>query len=178
MTIRSLSILFSGTLLTLTLAACGGTDASPPSGEPAATSVSTSSPASEAPAYDIPEGAIVVRPDGDQLAFADTEFTVKAGEEVTLVFQNTATAAAMSHNVLVLTSADAINRVGQSAMAAGPAKEYIPDDEAVLAGTPVAAPGETVQVTFTAPSTPGEYPYICTFGGHYMMMQGTMMVTN
>ena len=120
---------------------------------------------------------MVVRPDGNQLAFADTEFTVKAGEEVTLVFENTATSEAMSHNVLVLTSADAIDRVGQAAMAAGADKEYVPEDEAVLAATALAGPGETVEVTFTAPSTPGEYPYICTFAGHYMMMKGVMKVT-
>ena len=30
-------------------------------------------------------------------------------------------------------------------------------------------------VEFTAPAE-GEYTYVCTFPGHYMMMQGTMRV--
>ncbi len=48
---------------------------------------------------------------------------------------------------------------------------------AILAHTPMSTPGETVQVTFTAPSEPGTYRYICTYPGHYVMMQGTMTVT-
>jgi len=29
---------------------------------------------------------------------------------------------------------------------------------------------------FTAPDKPGEYPYICTFPGHWRIMQGVMKV--
>lgn len=46
----------------------------------------------------------------------------------------------------------------------------------IIANTPMSAPGETVEVTFTAPSTVGDYPFICTFPGHYMTMKGTMHV--
>ena len=38
-------------------------------------------------------------------------------------------------------------------------------------------PGNSVEVTFTAPSTPGDYPYICTVPGHFYMMKGIMKVT-
>lgn len=122
---------------------------------------------------------IVIQPVGDEMRFEQTEFSVEAGQEVTIVFENTATSPAMQHNVVVLTSDDDadVNRVGQEALAAGEANEYIPDDDAVLAYTPLAQPGETVRVTFTAPSEPGSYRYICTFPGHYMVMQGTMNVT-
>ena len=38
-------------------------------------------------------------------------------------------------------------------------------------------PGESVEVTFTAPDTPGDRPYICTFPGHYVGgMKGTLIV--
>jgi plastocyanin len=41
----------------------------------------------------------------------------------------------------------------------------------------MAGPGETVQVTFTAPSKPGKYPYLCTFSGHYQAgMKGVLIV--
>jgi azurin len=53
---------------------------------------------------------------------------------------------------------------------------YVPEDDAVLAATDLAKPGETVTLTFTAPNEPGEYAYICTFPGHYAMMQGVMRV--
>lgn len=117
---------------------------------------------------------IVITPEGNKMTFETTEFSVQAGQEVRLVFDNTATSPAMKHNVVIVSSADAIKRVGQAAMSE---QDYVPDDEAIVAYTPLANPGETVEVTFTAPDAPGEQPFICTFPGHYMSMQGTMHVT-
>ena len=34
--------------------------------------------------------------------------------------------------------------------------------DAVIAQTPFAGPGETVQVFFSAPSKAGRYPFVCT----------------
>jgi azurin len=122
---------------------------------------------------------VLIQPVGNEMKFDKTSFTVEAGQEVTIVFENTATSPAMQHNVLVLNADDdeTVNRVGQAAIAAGEANEYVPEDDAILAHTALAQPGETVRVTFTAPSQPGTYRYICTFPGHYMMMQGIMTVT-
>lgn len=121
---------------------------------------------------------VTIEPKGNQLLFADTTFTARPGQEITIVFKNTATSAAMKHNVVVLDSMDdsVINRVGQAAIQEGADNEYIPDDPSIVAYTPLADPGETVEVTFTAPETPGKYRYICTFPGHYATMQGTMIV--
>lgn len=123
-------------------------------------------------------GDILIKPVGNEMRFEKTSFTVEAGQEVTLTFDNVATSPAMQHNVVIVNSDDDadVNRVGQEAIAAGEASEYVPDDPVVLAYTPLAQPGETVEVTFTAPSEPGTYRYICTFPGHYMVMQGTMTV--
>ena len=153
---RILPLFLSLALLTIGLTACGGADA-----EPESDAVSS----------------ITMTPVGNKMEFEQTEFTVKAGTEITLKFENTATSAAMEHNVVLLTdNADAtINRVGQAAMSAA-ANAYVPEDDGVLAATDLAKPGETVTLTFTAPSEPGEYAYICTFPGHYAMMQGTMRV--
>lgn len=122
--------------------------------------------------------ALTIEPVGNKMEFAQTEFTAKAGQQVTLTFKNTATTEAMKHNVILLNSTDdaVIQRVGNAAFQAGASEEYIPEDEAVLASTALAAPGETVTVTFTAPSEPGTYTYMCTFPGHYVAMQGTMTV--
>jgi azurin len=49
-------------------------------------------------------------------------------------------------------------------------------DKDALAHTDLAKPGTTSEVTFDAPA-PGDYPYICTFPGHYMMMKGVLTVT-
>lgn len=120
---------------------------------------------------------VVIEPVGNQMLFEQDEFTAEAGQEITIVFKNTATSPAMEHNVLVLSDNDdaTINRVGQAALTAGD-NEYVPDDDAVIAATTLAKPGETVEVTFTAPSEPGQYAYVCTFPGHYVMMRGTLTV--
>ena len=46
----------------------------------------------------------------------------------------------------------------------------------MLVHMPLAKPGESSEVTFTAPE-PGKYPYICTVPGHYMMMKGVLTIT-
>jgi azurin len=144
-------------------AGCGGSEADAPgsSGEAAPEAVTE----------------VTITPVGNQMKYEQTELTVPAGEEVSLTFENTATSAAMKHNVVVLTTSDGsvVSRVGKAGMKAA-GSEYVPDDEAVLAATGLADPGETVTVTFTAPSEPGAYTYVCTFPGHYATMQGTMRV--
>ncbi len=131
-----------------------------------------------APVASAPSAArrVVIRPVGNQMNFAVTTFRVRAGEQVRLVFENTATVEAMKHNVVILNDAAAIDRVGIAAISAAD-QGYIPDDEAILFHTPLAGPQETVEVTFTAPSEPGAYPYICTYPGHYVLMRGVMTVT-
>lgn len=123
---------------------------------------------------------VVLEPEGNQMKFATTEFTVNPGEEVRLVFKNTANSPAMVHNVVMLTtSEDAVAReVGQAGASAGASANYAPNHDAILAATEVAKPGETVEVTFTAPENPGEYTYLCTYPGHWTTMQGTMRVEN
>lgn len=48
----------------------------------------------------------------------------------------------------------------------------------MLASTPLAGAGETVEVTFRAPSTaPGTYTFLCSFPGHFAAgMRGTLVV--
>ena len=162
---RILSIVASFLLL-IPLAGCGSdTDSSSSSADTA--SSSATEPVSE----------MTIKPVGNQMKYEQTEFTVEAGTEVSLTFDNVATSPAMKHNVVILdgTSDELVQRVGNAALQATDSG-YIPDDDAILAATDMADPGETVSMTFTAPSEPGTYTYICTFPGHYMMMQGTMRV--
>lgn len=118
---------------------------------------------------------VVIQPDGNQMKYATEAFTVKAGATITLVMDNIATLEAMQHNIVILAPGTDINTVGIAAIQAGPDNEYVPDDASVLFYTPLAAAGARVQVQFTAPE-PGEYPFICTFPGHYGVMQGVMTV--
>ena len=50
--------------------------------------------------------------------------------------------------------------------------DYVPKDfKGVLANTKLLGPGESDTVTFNAPFIPGDYPFFCSFPGHYS--QGT-----
>lgn len=166
-------------LVTSTLAACGGEKETPPTPAPAAsTGQASQAPASGEPvAYDGPALDITISPVGNTLKFDKSEFTVAPGQTVHLVFNNTADNMAMSHNVVVVRAESVINPIGQAAMVASDT-DYIPVNmnSDIIAHTSMSAPGETVEVTFTAPSTPGDYPYICTFPGHYLSMTGVMRV--
>ena len=54
----------------------------------------------------------------------------------------------------------------------GAQRGYVPSGPDVVAATRLADPGETVRVRFTAPATAGEYPFVCTFPGHWPVMRG------
>lgn len=115
---------------------------------------------------------ITIEPDGNNMSYATTSFTVKANQEVTLVMNNTATMEMMKHNIVILDDESKINEIGMQAVTA---PGYLPEHSAIIAATPMANAGETTQVVFVAPEK-GSYPFICTFPGHYGMMRGTMIV--
>ena len=83
----------------------------------------------------------------------------------------------MIHNIVVLTT-DSVKRPLGLVWQRSQQGSYglCPEDEAILAYTPMANPGETVEVTFTAPSEPGNYRFICTYPGHFATMQGVLVV--
>ena len=114
------------------------------------------------------------------LKFTPTEFTVKAGSAVNLVFRNPDN---LYHN-LVIVDEGALETVGLKAdlMAGDPDgldKNYVPDDPAVLHWTPQITLGiaRSHTLRFFAPDEPGDYPYVCTFPGHWRVMRGVMKVT-
>ena len=123
---------------------------------------------------------VVIEPVGDKLEYATKEITAKSGTQLTIVMNNTASSPIMHHNVAVLELAvdnnAGINEVGAAAMKAGEAGGYIPDHEAIIAATPMAAPGKRTEITFTVPP-PGSYPYVCLYPGHYVVMRGTLIST-
>jgi len=46
----------------------------------------------------------------------------------------------------------------------------------VLQATRLLRPGESQRLAFDAPETPDDYPYVCTFPGHWLRMNGVMEV--
>jgi azurin len=116
----------------------------------------------------------------DQMQYNVKAFEVTEGQKVVLSFKHIGQlpAIAMGHNVVILKSGTVVPAF---ATKCAPAKDtgYIPQDEeskkAIVAHTKMLGGGESDEVTFTAPAA-GEYPFICTFPGHFAIMQGVMTV--
>ena len=106
-------------------------------------------------------------------------FAVQAGTDIQIVLKNEDL---MAHN-LVITKPGALQTVALQAASEGPTigtsgKQYVPDSSDVLIGTEMVAAEKQSRITFKAPSEPGEYPYVCTFPGHWMRMYGVMVVVD
>jgi putative membrane-bound dehydrogenase-like protein len=112
----------------------------------------------------------------NQLKFDRAEIVVAPGQLVQLTFTNPD---AMPHN-FILGAANALPQIGAAADAmTGPdglAQQYVPGIPEVLFATNLIDPGQSVTVQFRAPSQPGAYPYVCTFPGHWRVMNGLMQV--
>ncbi|MEY2941529.1 MAG: hypothetical protein RJA67_1214 [Bacteroidota bacterium] len=113
----------------------------------------------------------------EAMKYSPAEFTVPAGATVELIFENVD---AMQHN-WVLGALGSQEKIGLAAdkmitAADGAAKNYIPAMPEVLAYTPLVESDGRVKVVFKAPSVPGNYPFLCTFPGHWRIMNGVMKV--
>jgi azurin len=116
----------------------------------------------------------------DDMKYDKTTIEAKPGEQIRirLTPKGTMPKIAMSHNVVVLklgTDAAAFVAAGVSAR---PTDFIAPEKKAqVIAATPLAGNGESVEITFKVPTAPGRYPYVCTFPGHFVAgMKGTLVV--
>jgi azurin len=130
----------------------------------------------EAPKVPAPHVELQVGTVANTMTFDKTALTVPTGAEVHLVLKNNSSVATLPHNwVLVKPGTEA--RVAAAGLQLGEKAGYIDvSDHDMLVHTPLAKPGETAEVTFTAPD-PGTYAYICTVPGHYMQMKGVLTVT-
>jgi len=105
------------------------------------------------------------------------EFTVKAGQSVEIIIENPD---AMQHN-MVITKPGSLEKVGRAGDAMmkdekGAEKNYVPALAEVLYSTPLINPGQSYKLKFKAPASVGNYPYVCTFPGHWTLMNGVMKV--
>ncbi len=114
------------------------------------------------------------------LAYDKADFTVKAGQKVKVTLNNNGGILPQPHNFLLL-KPGTLDKVGAlaNAMLTDPKameKGYIPESPDILAHTKLVQPGQTDSVEFTAPAEPGEYPFACTFPGHWLLMRGKITV--
>ena len=112
-----------------------------------------------------------------KMAYDKKEFSVAPGQVVQINFHNPD---ALEHNLLFVTPGAlaemgvAGDRMGQGAD--GRQKEFIPDSPKVLAVMGLVSPGSSQSFWFIAPTTPGTYPFVCTYPSHWRTMNGKMKV--
>ncbi|MCI0920922.1 PVC-type heme-binding CxxCH protein [Sphingobacterium rhinopitheci] len=137
---------------------------------PVTTKTATKAPASQ---------VIVIKAVKDLMQYDKRTITVKAGQQVTLIMENPD---AMPHN-LVLIKPGTTEIVGKAADAMlqssnAAQRHYVPQVPEVLFFTKLVNPGESYTLKFQAPKVKGNYPYICTFPGHWRGMTGVMKVVD
>jgi azurin len=116
----------------------------------------------------------------DQIRYSSKKLEGKVGVpmEITLKHIGKIPKASMSHNLVILKPGSMVAMISAKC---GQAKDnnYIATDAeskaAILAYAPQLGPGESHVIKFT-PKEAGEYPFLCTFPGHFGEMNGIISV--
>ena len=158
------------------LAACSKSDTAPA----AAAAVPAATAAAPAPATGPRTIAIQAGDATNAMKFDVTSIEAKPGEQLKVVLTNAGTMpkTAMGHNWVLLKAGSDATAFATAASTAV-ATNYIPDamKDQILAHIELLGPKESGEVTFTAPTTPGDYPFLCTFPAHFLIgMKGTLTV--
>ncbi|WP_160149353.1 DUF6797 domain-containing protein [Roseiconus lacunae] len=111
------------------------------------------------------------------LSYQTRSFRVRPGEAIALTLMNPDV---VPHN-WALVKPDALETVGRLAdkLISDPEaalRHYVPDSPDVLAYTDVVLPQDRMKIYFRVPQKRGHYPYLCTFPGHWKVMNGVMIV--
>jgi azurin len=166
-------------ILVAAAALVGCPKSEPEKAAPTATVPATIAPsvtASAPPAVDAsqPTAELKISASGSTMSFDVTKFEVKVGQPVHVVLENKPPGE-LPHNWVLLSKAGKEASYAASVVALEKDGYYKEADE-VIAHVDMVKPGKTAETTFIAPKTPGDYPYICSFPGHYMMMKGVLTV--
>lgn len=117
----------------------------------------------------------------EQMRYDNTRIVVEAGKPFEIILENSDT---MPHN-LVIVKPGQHEKIGTAASTMTPDKldkqgrAYIPKDweKEILGATKVIEPGQKEAIKVTAPTQEGEYEYVCTMPGHFVVMWGKLIVT-
>jgi len=111
------------------------------------------------------------------LTYKTPELRATPGEKLALTFVNPDV---VPHN-WVLAKPGTLVAVGTlaDALIADPeavARHYVPKTDDVIAYIDITSPGARQTIFFTVPDAPGPYPFLCTFPGHWKLMNGVLIV--
>src|SRR5262249_51450433 len=113
----------------------------------------------------------------DQMLYDKERLVVRAGKPVEIIFENSDL---MPHNFALLQpgSLEEVGTLAENTATDKGAMErhYVPVSKKVILSSRLLQPRETQNLSFTAPATPGVYPYVCTYPGHWRRMYGALYV--
>jgi len=128
---------------------------------------------------DLRVNVFVIKAVREQLRFDTARLVVEAGKPFEVIFENPD---AMPHN-LVFVQPGTLQAVAEAVQAQAPDKldgkgrAYVPDkDSRVIEATKLVEPGKKETITVRAPDKEGVYEFVCTFPGHWAIMQGKLVV--
>jgi len=114
----------------------------------------------------------------DQMKFNLKSIVAKEGDIVKIHFKNVGKMPkkTMGHNFVLLKPEVDIASFATKAISAD-YNDYIPEElkNDIIAHSHLLGPGESTIIEFKAPSK-GVYKFICSFPGHYLSMQGNLIV--
>jgi azurin len=147
---------------------------------------SAAKPAAKAPAAKAPAATgrlieLTAHMTDGKYAFEPSTISAKPAEALRVRVKSTGAPMpkiAMSHNFVLVKPSTNLTTFATDAIAAGFPANFIPAGRKadIIASTPLAEVGHSVEVAFKAPAA-GTYPFLCTFPGHMAGgMKGTLVV--
>ncbi len=111
----------------------------------------------------------------EKMSYDVKELTVTAGKKIKLTFANTDF---MPHNIVLVKpgKADDIGNKAAALGAKGFDTGFVPESPDIIWASKLLDNGKEEVITFTAPTAPGDYQFVCTFPGHPTVMRGVLKV--
>ncbi len=125
-----------------------------------------------------PDQTYVINTVPQKMAFDQTVLYAMAGQEIEITLNNKDE---MPHNLVLIEegSLESFGTLVDKFLQSPDAErmQYVPDSRYVLAATDMLDPAEQDVISLRVPDKPGDYPFVCTFPGHWRVMQGVLKVS-
>lgn len=112
-----------------------------------------------------------------QMRYDQTELTTTPGANVKIIFENTDD---MPHNLCFFQPGTDVVEVCNKQMEKPEEalkRNWLPEDPRMWQHSRMLNPKDKEEITFTAPDKVGVYPFVCSFPGHAMTMQGKLKIS-
>ena len=111
-----------------------------------------------------------------QMRYDVADIAVAPGTQVRIVFENVDD---MPHNIVFFqpgTDVVAVSNKQMEAPEAALKRNWLPEDPRMWLHSGMVNPKAKEELVFKAPEKPGVYPFVCTFPGHALAMQGRLRI--